>query len=137
MIGTLGMSSMVSITTGSPEALALKTLAESGSNKILNFAQLSKKTGLGRDQVRPACHRLKAANLASYETGGGGYNGAEYMITTGCHHRQAAQLHKADRSSDTGRRSLGPQGAQQQDRGQPQRFLATHDQINAIFKPRR
>ena len=76
---------MVSLTTGSPEVLVLKALAESGSNKILNFAQLSQKTGLDRKQVRSACHRLKAISLASYVTGGsvgGGYNGAGYMITT-------------------------------------------------------
>jgi putative transposase len=76
--------------------------------------------------------------------------------TKGCHHRQAAQLHKVDRSPDTGCRSPGPQGLNNRIEGshrptrrrekimgrcksprQAQRFLATHDQINIIFKPRR
>ncbi len=76
---------MASVKMNSPEGMVLAALKESGSNKILNFAQISKKTGLARDQVRSTCHRLRAASLATYETGGsvgGGYNGAGYMITT-------------------------------------------------------
>jgi hypothetical protein len=75
---------MISIERGSSEGLVLRALKEAGSRKILNFAQISEKTGLDRIQVRSACHRLRAENLASYETGGsvgGGYNGAGYMIT--------------------------------------------------------
>ena len=64
--------------------IVLKSLRDSGSLTILNFTQISEKTGLDRNQVKSACHRLRAARLASYETGGsvgGGYNGAGYMIT--------------------------------------------------------
>lgn len=76
---------MTPINDSSPEGLVLKALMDSGASKILDFAQISKKTGLNRVQVRSACHRLKAAELASYEKGGsvgGGYNGAGYMITS-------------------------------------------------------
>ena len=68
----------------SNEWLVLTSLSDSGTLTILNFTQISEKTGLNRNQVKSACHRLKAAKLASYETGGsvgGGYNGAGYMIT--------------------------------------------------------
>ena len=50
----------------------------------------------------------------------------------GCHHRQAAQLHKADRSPGTRCRSPGPQGAQQQDRGQPQADAAAGENHGAV-----
>lgn len=63
----------------------LKALGNSGALKILNFDQISMKTGLERSQVKFACRRLRTAGLASYETGGsvgGGYQGAGYMITT-------------------------------------------------------
>ena len=68
----------------SNEWIVLTSLRDSGTLTILNFTQISEKTGLDRNQVKSACHRLRAARLASYETGGsvgGGYNGAGYIIT--------------------------------------------------------
>lgn len=79
------MSETVSgIDRRSTEWIVLKALGDSGSLKILNFDQISKKTGLERSQVRFACRRLRTVGLATYETGGsvgGGYHGAGDMIT--------------------------------------------------------
>ncbi len=69
----------------STEWIVLRALGDSGSLKILNFDQISKKTGLERSEVKSACQSLRTASLASYEKGGsvgGGYRGAGYMITT-------------------------------------------------------
>lgn len=66
------------------ERAVLAALGASGSWVILNFKQISEKTGFDLDRVGAACRSLKSAGLASYETGGlvgGGYIRAGYMIT--------------------------------------------------------